>query len=758
MHINKKAAAFLMSLLICASAAPNVWADTEENEISDGTASDSIFVDEDGNLLYESEEDTELVKTGDFSYTVSDDGTAAIQSCTSTDINLVVPSEIDGKKVTYIGARAFGEDPENNIYETITIPSTVEYISASNPFLFCGNLKEIIVEDGNQYFTAVDGVLYSKDKSELICYPSAKSGDTFTIDSNTASVGIAAVYNTSLKTVKFPSKLEKISRHAFAVNNNLTSVDLSSTALEDIGDFAFSECSKLSDVKFPESINKIGGGAFSECRSITSIEFPVGLLAIGQSAFANTGLTYAKIPVSVQEIGYSAFGYEIDEEGNETPVADFIIVGNENSAAYTYSIDSDDDYGYKNEFMFLTPEDFETREEVLNLEKFVEGDFEYAVVNGEAAITNCSSSDANLTVPDTLGGYPVTSTYLASFTNCSAQSIVLPEGMKLIRQGSFFGCQYLSRIKLPQSMETVEKEAFGKCETLQEIDFGGAVTIGEDIAVGSDSLSTVIISGNCKEILGADPFLYNTSLIQFVVGEGGDGNFSAVDGVLYNRDQTALLVYPKAKEDKLFKIPSSVKSVAQSAFAYSQYLETIDLNTVEEIETYAFEGCSVLSRVIMSKELRVLGSDAFYNCKDLKSIRFYDKLEKLGTYSFGFLYDGSADTENGEEADVVNPGFKLYAKKNSTPYNYAQDFGIEVVTGTIEIFGRNVSVPFLIVCGALVLVLIIALIAMSSAKKIKKKKEERKQQEIKEKVAKKIAEKKNSAETKENTEKSEEKE
>ncbi|MBP7185226.1 MAG: leucine-rich repeat domain-containing protein [Ruminococcus sp.] len=750
----RKTAAFMLSLLLCASAcipaAPIVRAETAYEGWGD---SEQSYVDEDGNE-YESEEDliASYPVSGDFSYSVMDDGNVCIMFWSGTDTAITVPDTIDGKKVTDIGEYAFGKDHDNCPIETISLPASIEYISAENPFIFCTKLQEITVDSGNKDYVSEDGVLYSKDKTALICYPSAKKGDSFTIDSKVKTIGTSAVAMTELKSIKFPSSLETIGRHSFNSNESLKSADLSKTALTDIGDFAFAGCTALSEVKLPDSLDTIGGGSFSNCKALEDIELPEGLLSVEQSAFVNTGLTHIIIPSSVQNIGYSAFGYEVDDEGNETPVDGFVVVGKSDSAASDYCTDSDEDFNYKNNFAFMTPENFAESQEIKDLEKFYEGDIEYAIVDGNAVITNCSSADPELIVPEKLGGCNVTSVYTTAFTNCSSAVIKLPETVTEIRKGAFYSCQYLTSIVLPQSVKTVGEAAFGDCPMLTKADLGGAEVLEASIFESCPALTSITLSGNCKNVNDSEPFISYNMLTEINVTEGGDGSFCSVDGVLYDKEMTTLLAYPASNPRTTFKIPDSVKEIANSAFAYNNYLEEIDLSNVEEIGVYCFENCKALRKVKMSKNLRILGADAFYECMKLKSLRFYDKIEKIGTYSFGFFYDDEInlldeDAQDKEPTDALIEGFKVYADKDTIPYQYAKDYGIKVVPGTIEIGEHNVSKIFLIVMGVLLAALIVLIIAVAAAKKHKKKKEEQKLEKIKENVAEKIKAKKEKPET-----------
>ena len=753
----KKTAAFILSVLLCASAfAPAVsYAENADDE------GESIYISESGNEIKDDSE-KELTVSGDFSYSLTDDGNACIEMCTSTEKDLVVPDTIDGKKVTYIGKTAFGNDPESVPFETITLPDSVEYISADNPFSYCLLLKEIITGSKNEYYTSVDGVLYSKDMTKLVCYPCAKEGKSFDIDSKVTEIGTSAVFMTLLENITFPSGLTTIGRHAFNSNVRLASADLSNTAVTKIDAFAFSECTSLKDVKLPDTLTDIGGGAFAGCTHITDITLPEGLLSVGQSAFANTGLDTIVVPSSVQDIGYSAFGYKVNEDGTESTVQGFTIVGAVGSAAHRYSTDSDTDYGYKNDFTFMTYDNYEESKELEGLDIKTENGFNYAIVDGNAVIIECLSSDAELNVPAELGGCKVTALYTASFTNCTAESITIPDGVTEVRKGAFYGCQNAVSIKLPQSVKTVGEAAFGNCPKLETVDIGGAETIEKDIFDQCPMLASLTISGNCKNAAEDEPFIEFTNLREINVTEGGNGNFSSVDGVLFSRDMTILFAYPASKEGSSYKIPESVTTVANSAFYHNKYLETIDLTNVQIIGDYAFESCELLKKVIMSKELTALGSDAFYDCAKLKSLRVYDKVETVGAYSFGYLYssaaeasDDDSDETQAQSNDKLADGFKVYAPKDSAPYRYAKDCGIKAISGSVEINGMNISLPFLIVVGIMFIGLVIAIILAATAKKRKAKKEERKMVKIKADVAEKLKTKKENAEQQTETEEKE---
>lgn len=188
----------------------------------------------------------------------------------------------------------------------ITIPesvTTIEYEVLSG----CPCLERIIVSDKNKNYCSVNGVLYSKDKTELIRVPQTVSGK-FVVPNGVKVIGRAALYGCSLLTdVDLPEGLNSIDRNAFYECNGLTEITLPES-LTEIGDYAFNSCMGLASLIIPESVKTIGRYAFARCSGLTSITLPKGLTEISENMFAMCpNLTDIKIPDSVKTIGEYAF-------------------------------------------------------------------------------------------------------------------------------------------------------------------------------------------------------------------------------------------------------------------------------------------------------------------------------------------------------------------------------------------------------------------------------------------------------------------
>lgn len=175
-----------------------------------------------------------------------------------------------------------------------------------NVFLNSDSLTSITVDEENPYFMVDDGVLYSKDKRELLYCPKNFSG----------------IYRVA-------EEVKRIGKSAFRNCNQLTEIVLPE-GLEVIGDTAFYGCTQLKPISLPKSVSQIGAyaykgcplqgtldlmnikdigeGAFEGCTGLTSVVLPENLLRIEASLFQGcTGLTVVNIPQCVTTIGTSAF-------------------------------------------------------------------------------------------------------------------------------------------------------------------------------------------------------------------------------------------------------------------------------------------------------------------------------------------------------------------------------------------------------------------------------------------------------------------
>ncbi|GHT72892.1 hypothetical protein AGMMS50262_02920 [Bacteroidia bacterium] len=222
--------------------------------------------------------------------------------------DIVIPDE-----VSEIALNAFSTNGYN--VTSITLPAGLVKIdeneigySYSAINFYCANLQSVIVVDDNPAFSSSGGVLYNKDKTKLILYPTKKEDIAFVIPSSVTTIGNTAFYEgVNLTSLTIPNSVTHIGDYAFRRCMYLTLIDIPNSVVE-LGEYAFYSCVSMTSITLPNSITEIKEGTFRNCQELTSILIPNSVTKIGQGAFeACVKLTSIVIPNSVTTIGKMAF-------------------------------------------------------------------------------------------------------------------------------------------------------------------------------------------------------------------------------------------------------------------------------------------------------------------------------------------------------------------------------------------------------------------------------------------------------------------
>ena len=186
-----------------------------------------------------------------------------------------------GSSIKTIGVRAFYECES---LSDITIPKSVSEIG-SWAFSRCKKLTSLGVDGNNQYYTSIDGVLYNKDKTTLICHPAGKTNNFYVIAEGVEKIDSRAFYMcTNLERVEIPDTVTSIEKWAFSECSKLIEITLPSR-LTVISDWMFSGCTELTKVVIPEGITHIGSGAFNYCKKLAEMKISKNMESVGDKAF-----------------------------------------------------------------------------------------------------------------------------------------------------------------------------------------------------------------------------------------------------------------------------------------------------------------------------------------------------------------------------------------------------------------------------------------------------------------------------------------
>lgn len=202
------------------------------------------------------------------------------------------------------------------------------------------------------------------------------------------------------------------------------------------------------------------------------------------------------------------------------------------------------------------------------------------------------------------------------------------------------------------------------------------------------AIVTVSIPSSVNSI-GFGAFEWCDSLTEIKV-KSNNAYFTDINGVLYNKDKTKILQYPKAKTQTSYIIPSSVTTVGRDAFEECENLKSIILpEKLTSIEESAFSssgiktiempaGVTTISRsafnssfiesIVLPNNIVKIDEMAFRNCKNLKKIFIQNPQCEIDD-SFGTICSNLAFENAYRQFDGI-----IYGYENSTAHAYAQKY------------------------------------------------------------------------------------
>jgi len=517
---------------------------------------------------------------------------------TCTDRYITIPSECNSIPVKVIGSGAF-RNCTDIVGVTIPAGiteigwATFEGCSALESIIipFVGHSK---TDMENTHFGYIFGASYSSDNGEYIpetlkyvkiagrsvihqlAFEDCGNITTIELSDKSESVGLSAFKGcSSLEsiTISFVGNVKDGTENthfgyifgASSYNDNVRNVPASLKSVNIIGvckiaEYAFYGCSGLTDVVISDNVTEIGKSAFEGCDGLTSMTIPfVGNVKDGSE---NTHFGY------IFGAGYESWLY------GQYPNNGEFVPKSLKSVRITGDIEIVD-------YMFFLCSSLTSIEFLYSFTQI-----------GEFAFLGCSSL-VSIDIPNsvnTIGQY--------AFENCQSLTSIEISGVSVIEKGVFEGCKGLTNVVVGDGIKTIKDTAFSNCSNLTDLTIHKSVTSIETNAFSNcGGLVNIYYTGTivdwCSITLGnLSPTHYAKNL--YIDNELIEGKLIIPDTVqkikaytFYNRTSLTSIT-----------IPDSVTTIGAGAFRACSGLTSITIpDSVTTMGFGAFEGCSSLASI-----------------------------------------------------------------------------------------------------------------------------------------------------------------
>lgn len=433
----------------------------------------------------------------------------------------------------------------------------------------------------------IDGILFSDNQKELIKFSKDWDKEIYVVPDGVEIIADGAFRGSGLKEIILPDSINTIGRNAFNLIGypfvEYHSIQMPAKAMQ-IGELAFDPT-----LYYARSGLKDSNGKYYLRFRFNSIIIPVELLGNWK---VNSEEKKLADFIETEDVGRKKSLFEdVKTSGYKRFMAFYLALIHKDaeSTKYLFKIRNklSEDLLYADLVKYLDPnlvkQSNHSSKPIASKRVSLS---KWAIKNlpdGSYEIEKYKGKEKIIEIPNEYNGAKITSIgeYAFSPSRTKAcdeiEQIIIPEGIRTIKDSAFNGCSKLAEVFLPNSLKTIGKEAFRYCTNLVKINMPDSV-----MEIGCRSFSS------CTQLNEVE-------------------------------------------------LPKELKIIPMEMFSYCSGLRRVVMrSSVTIIQRSAFTQCTDLEEIILSDSLQAIEGHAFSTCKKLRRVRLPEGLTEIGSYVFSY--------------------------------------------------------------------------------------------------------------------------
>ena len=420
----------------------------------------------------------------------------------------------------------------------------------------------------------------------------------------TSVANYAFSFRTNVISVLISDSITNIEYSAFRQCPDLAIATLGNGVIS-IGDYAFGSCRNLVAISFGNALRSVVGSAFDSCVKLASVEIPGSVTNLSTIAFSSCDSLTA-INVSISNPIYSSIDGIVYDKNQKNLMQ--CPVGKTGTATILASVTN----------IFL------------------------GALQSMARLSEIVVDPANLKYSSLAGAlFDKNRAALIRYPGALHGEYTVPDTVVRIKYGAFWQCSLVG-VSMLSNLRVIENSAFSYSGNLASLSIGDSVTnIGYAAFFACSNLPSATIPASVLYI-GDEAFRRCSSLSAITV-ELSNPNYCSEDGVLFNKNKTALVQMPPAKAITSYSIPETVTEVRLYCFFDCHLLTSITLpSSLTKIGEGAFGFCDGLTTMSVPHSVTNIGQSVWSDCTSLTNVILGTAITNLSGYTFAGCYNLAA--------------------------------------------------------------------------------------------------------------------